>query len=351
MDLNFIKEELQIAGWKDIHSGIFLGFEYDLIGTQTKLFNNENKILIKYIPRLNDEFLNLWRSIFNNIKNNSKYNIFILCLITDEISEEALQLLQDNSFPKYSSIFSCKKDKGAKLVIDLKNYKIYGNEPYYKSNIIKEYRLAKKNFLNILSKNYSIKTDKTINSFYNSKIKKVSSVPKVWIGFILSIAIFLLKIYIINMCTEFFVNIYKEIHLLPSENDPYNLSHFSLIYYTYQFCILSHIIFFIFCFYRFHKIMDQLTLGTYKIPPIKSLLLILVPIINLFGIYYISSSLYDYLNRNNKDKINPIFVGLYFLLFMIFGLRHNIIGLCGLWGGIMYISILVKKEIRYITAT
>lgn len=132
MDLNSLAQELFRNGWQDVRPGVHMGFNFDLVGNRRPMLGTRWDILVKVLPVLDMPMATAWQQNFAVINSQSKSiwwgRCFLLCLLAQEVSPEALPMLQGDSFGLFG-VLRWEGGGGNIIVADLKNRQVYGKIP------------------------------------------------------------------------------------------------------------------------------------------------------------------------------------------------------------------------------
>lgn len=154
-----------------------------------------------------------------------------------------------------------------------------------------------------------------------------TSPPVVWFGFIFA-AIFL------------FVEIVFVIVTMNQDN-PQKLLSLGLVG-------MPGIVYWLFCVHRFHKVLRELSHGSYPISPWAAAFKHIIPFYNLYWLFKWPGELSDYLNRRGRIQIiSGSVIGVLLLLaWMTFRVLDGAIGLSFLFGIGMFINSKLKAHIK-----
>ena len=131
MTLDFIKGELEKAGWKKVDPGNHMEIAFDLVGSRRFAITKWN-ILVKTLPVLNRAEASVWKANFEELSRRSKSLIwgkcFLLCLVAEDVAPEIIGELSGDKFGLFG-VVRLKGGGGNVLVADMKNRQVYGKVP------------------------------------------------------------------------------------------------------------------------------------------------------------------------------------------------------------------------------
>jgi hypothetical protein len=132
MNLDCLYQPLEFDGWKDLGSHRHLDLTFDLVGSRKSFGFIQWNILIKSIPVLDANTIELWEKNFLDMSKKSKRwfvgNCFILCLIAKEVSPDALPTIKGDDMGLFG-LFRRKGGGGCILIADESNKQVYGKVP------------------------------------------------------------------------------------------------------------------------------------------------------------------------------------------------------------------------------
>lgn len=157
-----------------------------------------------------------------------------------------------------------------------------------------------------------------------------SSPPWIWVGFVFAGAFFFIGVLAVVLETF--------------ETAPDTIKALNAILVAIG---IGSFIYWLFCVYRLHKIMAQLTDGRYSISPGEAALKHIIPILGLIWIFQWPAALSDYLNERGRVKmISGHLIGAMLLLSLLLRYVDGAIGTVALFGVTLYISAKQKKHIK-----
>jgi hypothetical protein len=157
-----------------------------------------------------------------------------------------------------------------------------------------------------------------------------SSTPWVWVGFVFAAAFFFLGI------------IYFALESLEASPDSRNALNVILILLGF-----GSLAYWLFCVYRLHKVLAQLTDNRYSISPGEAALKHIIPILGLIWLFQWPAQMSDYLNERGRVKmISGHLVGAMLLLSMLVRIVDGAFGTAMLFGVTMYVSAKLKRHVK-----
>lgn len=157
-----------------------------------------------------------------------------------------------------------------------------------------------------------------------------SSTPWVWIGFVFSAAFFLLGVT------------YVVLETMEASPDARNGINVLLIILGF-----GSLAYWMFCIYRIHKVLAQLTRNRYSITPGEAAGKHIIPILGLIWLFQWPAQLSDYINERGRVKmISGYLIGGMLLLSMLLRIADGAFGTAMLFGVTMYISAKVKRHVK-----
>ena len=155
-----------------------------------------------------------------------------------------------------------------------------------------------------------------------------SSLPWVWVGFLFAALFMIVEIVLVVTLAE-----ESEIRL------------------ALALLGLPGVFYWLYCVYRFHKVLGELTQGRYPISPLEAALKHIIPFYNLYWTFKWPGELSDYLNRRGRvQMISGSVLGVLLLLaWIVFRLVDGAMGLAFLFGIGMFISSKLKAHVKALT--
>jgi len=131
MEISYLESRLIDLGWNTIRPGSYGGVPFDLIGSR-RFTIIPWKVLIKRIPVLDRGVLHEWNEIFAKLSRAAKRwlvgECFLLCIITDEISLDAIpEIAQDDEW--FFGLFRPKGGGGRVIVASCNSRQVYSQIP------------------------------------------------------------------------------------------------------------------------------------------------------------------------------------------------------------------------------
>lgn len=153
-----------------------------------------------------------------------------------------------------------------------------------------------------------------------------SSPPPVWVGFIFAAIFLIVEVALVIVLMEEDPRMYVGIGLLG----------------------FPGVIYWLYCVYRFHKVLRELSHGRYPISPWEAALKHFVPFYNFYWLFKWPGELSEYLNRRGHVKIvSGTGLGVLILFaWVTFRLFDGAIGLSFLFGIGMFINSKLKAHIK-----
>ncbi len=131
MNFEFLKNELEKDGWKNLHPDRYLETDFNLVGSRYFTLTKWT-ILVKVLPTLDQAATEKWKTIFETTSKKSQSYIwgkcFIMCLIAEDVSPDVLQAIKTDTFGLFG-VIRVKGGGGNLLIADIKNKEIYGKVP------------------------------------------------------------------------------------------------------------------------------------------------------------------------------------------------------------------------------
>jgi hypothetical protein len=152
---------------------------------------------------------------------------------------------------------------------------------------------------------------------------RVSPLPKIWIGFVLS-ALFILY----QLFSDFLPEMFRT---------RYGYAGGAYVIY------LSAIGYWLFCVYRFHKILEETTHGQYPIEAKRAAALHIVPVYNFYWMFKWPSELVKYMNHKGRVQMTSGWVIGLLILFSII-LLSRIDGSLSI-AALFFIAVYIKKKL------
>ncbi len=108
-------------------------------------------------------------------------------------------------------------------------------------------------------------------------------------------------------------------------------------------------IYWLFCIHRFHKILHELSQGTYAVGTSEAVWKHLIPFLNIIWIFQWPREFSDYLNRRGRVSIiSGTLIGLLLLLSLILRLFDGAVGLASLFGVTLYLSAKLRRHMQLV---
>lgn len=130
MNLEYLRQDLAQAGWKELQPGQYLGIPFDLIGGKGGL--TKWNVYVCVIPRLDQATASTWQQNFQLMNKKAKSIIwgkcFLLCLIAQEVAPEVLEMLKGDSFGLFGLV-RLQGGGGNIFIADEGNKRVYGKVP------------------------------------------------------------------------------------------------------------------------------------------------------------------------------------------------------------------------------
>ena len=131
MTLDYVRDRLVQAGWRDVRPGLHMEVAFDLVGRR-RFTLTKWSALVKALPVLDQATAAQWAAHFERISAQSKSwlwgQCFIMCLIADEVSPEVAAEPGPDSFGLFGLI-RLKGGGGNALVADRRSKQVYGRVP------------------------------------------------------------------------------------------------------------------------------------------------------------------------------------------------------------------------------
>lgn len=106
-NVEHFKNNLESYNWKDIQQKTYLGVEFDITASK-KMGIAKQKLLVKYLPILDEDTLSVWVKLYDEIDKKPKIldrsNTFTLCIIAETITEKALDILSAFPFKNFGQL-------------------------------------------------------------------------------------------------------------------------------------------------------------------------------------------------------------------------------------------------------
>jgi hypothetical protein len=171
----------------------------------------------------------------------------------------------------------------------------------------------------------SILETKTDSSESNEAVPR-TKLPWVWVGFILA-----------------FVFLVSEFLFFVPNVDPAALEIFLVV------VVLSGLAYWLFCIYRFHKILNEMSPSGYPVSPGEAVGKHFIPIINIVWIFQWPAEMSRYLNRRGRvQMISGNIIGLFLLLATLARFVDGAVGLAFTFGVTMYLAAKLRRHIELI---
>ena len=160
-----------------------------------------------------------------------------------------------------------------------------------------------------------------------------SKFPWVWVGFLFAFAFFVVEVAFVVATFDWEQEVATE--------DPRLTVALALL-------SLPGIIYWMYCVYRLHKILAEMTHGRYPNTPGETALKHLLPFYNLYWIFKWPGEFSDYLNSRGRVKIiSGAALGVLLLLgLIIFRLFDGAIGMAWLFGVTIFMSSKLKAHVK-----
>lgn len=160
-----------------------------------------------------------------------------------------------------------------------------------------------------------------------------SNPPWVWVGFLFAFTFFVVELGFVIATFDWEQEVVSE--------DPRLTVALALL-------SLPGIIYWMYCVYRLHKVLAEMTHGRYPNTPAETALKHLLPFYNLYWIFKWPGEFSDYLNRRGRVKIiSGAALGVLLLLgFIVFRLFDGAIGMAWLFGVTMFMSSKLKAHVK-----
>ena len=162
------------------------------------------------------------------------------------------------------------------------------------------------------------------------------STPWVWIGFVFAAVFFFLGVTFVVLET---------MEAAPDARNGINVLMVILGF--------GSLFYWLFCVYRLHKVLAQLTHNRYSITPTEAAAKHFIPILGLIWLFQWPAQLSDYINQRGRVKmISGYLIGAMLLLSMLLRIVDGAFGTAMLFGVTIYVSAKVKKHVKTLkTAT
>jgi hypothetical protein len=128
--INEFRNNLNSKYWKDIKKESYMGVEFD-ITTTSKVQWKKQRLMVVHYSILDEDTLSDWVKKYWVINKQAKKlinaNCFILCILADTVSENALNMISTMPFKKTSETqFG---EVNCALIVNMKSQQIYGKCP------------------------------------------------------------------------------------------------------------------------------------------------------------------------------------------------------------------------------
>jgi hypothetical protein len=152
-----------------------------------------------------------------------------------------------------------------------------------------------------------------------------TSFPWLWIGFLFAAAFLMMEVLLVFQGVE---DNQMIIYLVPIS--------------------LTGMIYWLFCVYRLHKILAELTRGRYPVSPGEAALKHIIPFYNLYWVFKWPGEFSDYLTRRGRVRIiSGSLLGVMLLLGMLVArLLDGAIGLAIIYGVTVFMSSKLKAHVK-----
>jgi hypothetical protein len=161
------------------------------------------------------------------------------------------------------------------------------------------------------------------DSSVESASTRVSPLPKIWIGFVLAALFILYQLFL-----DFLPAIFRTRYGFPGGA--------SVI-------CLSAMAYWLFCVYRFHRILEETTHGQYPVEAKRAAVLHLVPVYNLYWMFKWPSELVKYMNHKGRVQMTSGWVIGLLILFSVI-ILSKIDGSLSI-AALFFIAMYIKKKL------
>lgn len=130
--INEFKDNLDSKYWEDIQKESYMGVEFDITAVSNMSLGKRQRLMVKHYPILDEDTLSDLVKKYWEINRQTKKLIdahfFILCIIAETVSENALKIISTLPFKNFKEIES-KGERGCAFIVDIKSQQIYGKCP------------------------------------------------------------------------------------------------------------------------------------------------------------------------------------------------------------------------------
>lgn len=177
------------------------------------------------------------------------------------------------------------------------------------------------------NKTEEIKKEEQESNVRRMKEGDIPDTPKIWIGFLLAILVFIGEIIHVSIYEN--EEVYFSIYITP----------FSIACFVYYLYIIRTI----------HSILSILTLENYPISSGTALALHFIPFLNIWWFFKWPSELSKYINQSENIKMLPGFIIGFFLLssFIVITVIDRSLGYVLVFIVMSYVTTKVKKKVLY----
>lgn len=130
--INALKSNLDSKYWEDIQKESYMGVDFDITAVSKisiSMTQRRQRLMVKHYPALDEDTLSNWVKKYWEVNRQTKKlidaHLFILCIIAETISENALKTISTLPFKNYKEIES-KGERGCAFIVDIKSQQIYG---------------------------------------------------------------------------------------------------------------------------------------------------------------------------------------------------------------------------------
>lgn len=154
-----------------------------------------------------------------------------------------------------------------------------------------------------------------------------SSLPWIWVGFVFAVMFFVIEILFMSLDLD-----ERRVDL------------------SLRLIVVVGFFYWLFCVYRIHKILAELTRKRYPISPVASALKHFIPFYNLYWLFAWPAELSDYLNRRGRVRvISGYVIGAMLLLSLLLRRFDGGISIAFLFGVTMFLSSKLKEHVKAMT--
>ena len=110
-------------------------------------------------------------------------------------------------------------------------------------------------------------------------------------------------------------------------------------------------IYWLFCIYRFHKILREMSGNSYPISPGEAAGKHFIPIVNLIWVFQWPTEFVDYINARGRVRMmSGKLIGLFLLISFLLRFVDGAVGLACLFGVTLYLSAKLRKHMKSLQA-